>query len=96
MLDSGLCLRFNDPRRFGSLLWTDGDPLHASAAAPLAPEPLSDAVQWRVSGARAAKDARVAIKQLIMNGQIVVGVGNIYASEALFRAGISPRRAAGG
>jgi len=94
VLDSGLCLRFNDPRRFGSLLWTTDDPLTHRLLRTLAPEPLS--AQFNGSYlARAAARRSVAIKQLIMNSQLVVGVGNIYASEALFRAGIRPRRAAG-
>jgi formamidopyrimidine-DNA glycosylase len=94
VLDSGLCVRFNDPRRFGSLLWTRGDPLEHPLLRSLAPEPLSAEFNGAYL-ARAAKGRSVAIKQLLMNGQIVVGVGNIYASEALFRAGIRPRRAAG-
>jgi len=94
VMDSGLCLRLNDPRRFGSLLWTDTDPLAHPLLRSLAPEPLSEAFDGEYL-ARAAKGRRVAIKQLIMNGQVVVGVGNIYASEALFRAGIRPRRSAG-
>lgn len=94
VMDTGQCLRFNDPRRFGSLLWTELDPLHHPLLKSLAPEPLSDDFNGEYL-AKAAKGRRVAIKQLIMNGQVVVGVGNIYASEALFRAGIRPRRAAG-
>lgn len=94
VMDSGQCLRFNDPRRFGSLLWTDGDPLQHKLLKSLAPEPLSEAFDGEYL-AKAAKGRSVAIKQLIMNGQVVVGVGNIYASEALFRAGVRPRRAAG-
>lgn len=93
VMDSGLCLRFNDPRRFGSLLWSDADPLTHPLLKSLAPEPLSDEFNGEYL-ARAAKGRRVAIKQLIMNGRVVVGVGNIYASEALFRAGVRPRRAA--
>jgi formamidopyrimidine-DNA glycosylase len=92
MLDSGKALRFHDPRRFGSLFWTQEEPGKHPLLTKLAPEPLSDAFNgaylFRVTRKRA-----VAIKQLIMNSQLVVGVGNIYASEALFRAGISPRRA---
>lgn len=94
VLDSGLALRFNDPRRFGSLLWTVDDPLTHPLLARLAPEPLEpqfDAA-WLARGARGR---RVAIKQLLMNSHVVVGVGNIYASEALFRARIHPKRAAG-
>jgi len=92
-MDSGNVLRFHDPRRFGSLHWTSDDPTLHPLLARLAPEPLSAAFDGgylhRVTRGRA-----VAIKQLLMNSQGVVGVGNIYASEALFRAGVSPRRAA--
>jgi formamidopyrimidine-DNA glycosylase len=92
-LDSGQTLRFNDPRRFGSLLFTATDPSLHPLLKKLAPEPLEPAFDgdylFRITRRRA-----VAIKQLIMNSQLVVGVGNIYASEALFRARIRPRRAA--
>jgi len=89
VLDSGRCLRFNDPRRFGSLHWVTGDPAAHPLLARLGPEPLApgfdgDYLWWR------ARRHRVAVKQFIMNAQVVVGVGNIYASEALFRAGIRP------
>src|SRR5437868_1613537 len=93
VLDSAICLRFNDPRRFGSLLWTTEDPLTHPLLKSLAPEPLSDEFNADYL-VRAARGRSVAIKQLIMNSQLVVGVGNIYASEALFRAGIRPRRSA--
>lgn len=93
VLDSGLCIRFNDPRRFGSLLWTTDDPLEHPLLRSLAPEPLSEEFNGGYL-ARAAKGRRVAIKLLLMNSQVVVGVGNIYASEALFRAGVRPRRPA--
>ena len=92
-LDSGKILRFHDPRRFGSLHWTTANPLEHKLLAKLAPEPLSDAFDAEYMF-RATRKRRVAIKQLIMNSQTVVGVGNIYASEALFRSAISPRRAA--
>jgi formamidopyrimidine-DNA glycosylase len=91
---SGDVLRFNDPRRFGCLLWTDGEPTEHPLLAKLGPEPLSN----DFDGAhlyQASRGRRVAIKQFIMNAQVVVGVGNIYASESLFRAGIRPTRAAG-
>lgn len=94
VLDSGTCLRLNDPRRFGCVLWTPEAPLDHPLLASLGPEPLSDEFDGAYL-ARKARGRRVAIKQFIMNAQIVVGVGNIYASEALFRAGIRPRRAAG-
>jgi len=92
-LDSGQTLRFNDPRRFGSLLFTAGDPAQHPLLKSLAPEPLEDEFDgeylWKITRRRA-----VAIKQLIMNSRLVVGVGNIYASEALFRARVRPRRQA--
>ena len=93
-LDSGWVLRFHDPRRFGSLHWTHGDPGEHPLLAKLAPEPLSDSFDADYFY-RATRKRAVAIKQLLMNSQIVVGVGNIYASEALFLAGVSPRRKAG-
>jgi formamidopyrimidine-DNA glycosylase len=89
VLDSGRCLRFNDPRRFGCLLWVTGDPARHPLLSGLGPEPLEAGFDgdylWR-----RARGRRVAIKLFIMNAQVVVGVGNIYASEALFRAGIRP------
>ncbi len=92
-LGSGLMLRFRDPRRFGSLHWSK-DPLSHPLLKKLGPEPLGDAFDgdylWRKSRGRT-----VSVKQFIMNAHIVVGVGNIYASESLFMAGINPRRAAG-
>jgi formamidopyrimidine-DNA glycosylase len=93
LFDSGQVLRFHDPRRFGSLHWTESDPNRHPLLAKLAPEPLSDAFDAEYLY-RATRKRSVAIKQLIMNSQVVVGVGNIYASEALFRARIAPRRAA--
>jgi formamidopyrimidine-DNA glycosylase len=92
-LDSGWILRFHDPRRFGSLIWTETDPTLHPLLKALAPEPLSDAFDGEYLY-HATRKRSVAIKQFIMNSQQVVGVGNIYASEALFRARISPRRAA--
>jgi formamidopyrimidine-DNA glycosylase len=93
VLDSGLTLRFNDPRRFGSLLYTGGAADEHPLLAHLGPEPLSAAFDadylYRITRRR-----RVAIKQLLMNSRLVVGVGNIYASEALFRARLRPGRAA--
>ena len=91
--DGGGALRFNDPRRFGSFILTPTPAAHPLLK-DLGPEPLGDDFDadylWRASRKR-----RVAIKQHLMNGRVVVGVGNIYASEALFRAGIHPRRTAG-
>ncbi len=92
-MDSGWVLRFHDPRRFGSLHWTPGEPSEHPLLAKLAPEPLSDAFDADYLY-RATRKRSVAIKQLLMNSAVVVGVGNIYASEALFRAGVAPRRMA--
>jgi len=92
--DTGKVLRFHDPRRFGSLLWTPGDPLEHPLLAKLGPEPLSANFDAEYLY-RATRKRSIAIKQLVMNSNIVVGVGNIYANEALFRARIAPRRAAG-
>ena len=93
-LDDGRCLRFNDPRRFGSLHWVTGDPLLHPLLQGLGPEPLDAAFDGTCLAER-ARGRRVTIKQFLMDQAVVVGVGNIYASEALFRAGIHPRRAAG-
>ncbi len=94
LLVSGWVLRFHDPRRFGSLHWTTSDPHAHPLLEKLAPEPLSESFDADYFH-RTTRKRAVAIKQLLMNSQIVVGVGNIYASEALFHAGISPRRKAG-
>lgn len=93
-LDSGRALRFNDPRRFGSLHWTTDNPLGHPLLAGLGPEPLGRDFDGDYLADR-ARGRRVAVKQFLLDQRIVVGVGNIYASEALFRAGIHPRRAAG-
>ncbi|MCQ4324122.1 DNA-formamidopyrimidine glycosylase [Stutzerimonas stutzeri] len=93
LLESGQALRYTDPRRFGALLWSD-DPLNHVLLASLGPEPLGEAFDgerlFRLSRGRS-----MAVKPFIMDNAVVVGVGNIYASEALFAAGIDPRRPAG-
>ena len=94
LLDSGSLLRFHDPRRFGSLHFTESEPSEHPLLAKLAPEPLSEEFDAEYLY-RTTRRRKVAIKHLIMNSSAVVGVGNIYASEALFRARVSPRRAAG-
>ncbi len=88
-LDSGRVLRFNDPRRFGCLLWVRDEPERHPLLASLGPEPLEPGFDGNYLW-RKARGRRVAIKLFVMNAAIVVGVGNIYASEALFRAGIRP------
>ena len=92
-LGSGQALRFRDPRRFGSLHWAD-DPLRHWLIRDLGPEPLGESFggDWLWQKSRRRK---VAVKQFIMTNAIVVSVGNIYASESLFLAGINPKRAAG-
>jgi formamidopyrimidine-DNA glycosylase len=92
-MESGLALRYHDPRRFGSMLWSS-DPLNHPLLQKLGPEPLTELFD----GERLFSQSRgknMAVKPFIMDNAVVVGVGNIYASEALFAAGIDPRRAAG-
>jgi formamidopyrimidine-DNA glycosylase len=92
-LDNGNVLRFHDPRRFGSWHWIEGDPAAHPLLAALAPEPLSAEFDGRYLH-RVTRGRSVAIKQLLMNGSLVTGVGNIYASEALHRAAINPKTSA--
>ncbi|MBW7929891.1 MAG: bifunctional DNA-formamidopyrimidine glycosylase/DNA-(apurinic or apyrimidinic site) lyase [Gammaproteobacteria bacterium] len=94
LLDDGHCIRFTDPRRFGALLWAGTEPLAHPLLARLGPEPLEAGFSGDYLWQRARR-RRMAIKPFLMDAGIVVGVGNIYASEALFAAGLSPRRAAG-
>ena len=91
----GHTVRYTDPRRFGAVLWQAGDdPMQHPRLAHLGPEPLSpdfeDDWLWRLSRGR-----KTPVKNFIMDGRVVVGVGNIYAAESLFDAGIHPKRAAG-
>jgi len=87
------CLRYKDPRRFGCFLWTDLPIQQHKLIAHLGPEPLSDLfdIDYFYHKAQLRK---VPIKTFIMDGKVVVGVGNIYACEALFSSGIHPQRAA--
>ncbi len=94
VLDDGNCLRLTDPRRFGALLWTRADPARHPLLRDLGPEPFDAAF----NGAylyRRARGRRLAVKNFLMDSHIVAGVGNIYANEALFLAGIHPARPAG-
>jgi formamidopyrimidine-DNA glycosylase len=88
------CLRFRDPRRFGCILWTAGPPEEHSLLERLGPEPLGPQFTGGYLHA-VSRGRRVAVKSLLMNSRIVVGVGNIYASESLYASGIHPHRAAG-
>ena len=91
--DFGHCvMRFNDPRRFGSVLWSEDPSVHPLLA-NLGPEPLSDEFSFEYLYA-ATRGRSVPIKSLIMDSGVVVGVGNIYANEALFLSGVRPGRAA--
>ena len=92
-LASGRALKFRDPRRFGALLYTESDPLQHPLLRDLGPEPLSDDFDADYLH-RCCRQRNAAIKNVIMNSHIVVGVGNIYASEALYQAGIRPGRGA--
>lgn len=86
-------IRFNDPRRFGAFLWADNPANEHPLLSSLGPEPLSEAFTAAYLH-QTSRGRKLAIKNFIMDGKIVVGVGNIYASEALFIAGIHPLRAA--
>jgi len=89
-VDSGVILRFRDPRRFGAILWwAGGDISQHPLLQRLGPEPLSSCFEGRILYER-MRGRRVSIKEALMNQFIVVGVGNIYANEALFHARISP------
>ncbi len=87
-------IRLHDPRRFGAVLWTKYDPLQHKLLCHLGPEPLSEKFDAFLLYTMSRK-RKVSVKQFIMNAQIVVGVGNIYASESLFMSGISPKTASG-
>jgi formamidopyrimidine-DNA glycosylase len=87
-------LRLHDPRRFGAVLWTTRPPLQHPLLSSLGPEPLDENFNADYLFERSRK-RKVNIKTFIMNSKIVVGVGNIYASETLFRSGIRPTAAAG-
>jgi len=94
LMDNDLLLRYTDPRRFGAWLWTKNDIGAHPLLCKLGPEPLGDEFNMDYFFNR-SRDRRLAIKSFLMDSHSVAGVGNIYASEALFRAGIHPARAAG-
>jgi len=86
---NGSCLRFNDPRRFGCMLWIDGDPLKHKLLENLGVEPLSKNFDAKYLFAKTQK-RNVSIKQFLMNNKMVVGIGNIYVAEFLFKTKIHP------
>lgn len=94
VFEGGKALRFTDPRKFGSLLWGGRDPLRHKLLADLGPEPFSAEFTGAWLKARSL-GRRIAVKSFLMMPAVVAGMGNIYASEALYRAEIHPRRAAG-
>ena len=93
VLDDGTLLRYHDPRRFGAMLWLPASKATHALLSHLGPEPFDDAFDaaylWK-----ALRKKTTAIKLALMDSRVVVGVGNIYANEALFRAGIRPTTAA--
>lgn len=91
---NGTVLRLNDPRRFGAVLWLDKHQDEQGLLSKLGPEPLSDEFAHGSLFTK-AKNRKVPIKTFLMNNHVVVGVGNIYANEALFKAGILPTAKAG-
>ena len=93
VLDNGKLLRYNDPRKFGAWLYSDVGVQH-EVLNKLGPEPLTDAFTSEYL-AEKAKNKKVVVKQFIMNNAVVVGVGNIYASEALFSSNINPKTLTG-
>ncbi|SFC52704.1 bifunctional DNA-formamidopyrimidine glycosylase/DNA-(apurinic or apyrimidinic site) lyase [Pseudoalteromonas denitrificans] len=92
-METGKILRFNDPRRFGCFLFQPPGQVH-KLLANLGPEPLTLAFNYQDLYNK-SRDKKTAIKQFLMNNINVVGVGNIYANEALFKAGIHPQMPAG-
>jgi formamidopyrimidine-DNA glycosylase len=94
LFEQGKALRYTDPRKFGAILWLEGEAEQHPLLRHLGPEPLHDDFDGNYLKA-ASRGKRVAVKSFIMDGSVVVGVGNIYANESLFRAGINPARPAG-
>jgi formamidopyrimidine-DNA glycosylase len=91
--DSGVVLRYHDPRRFGAILWAHGSVQDHPLLASLGPEPLAANFDAGYLF-RATRGRTTGIKQVLMDSQVVVGIGNIYANESLFKAGIRPTRGA--
>lgn len=94
VLENGDSLRLRDPRRFGAVLWTDADPQTHPLLANLGPEPLSEQLSGKYLYDISRRRTR-PIRDFLLDGTVVAGIGNIYANEALFIAGIRPSRRAG-
>jgi formamidopyrimidine-DNA glycosylase len=94
LLNNKKILRLKDPRRFGAVLWYTGDIQQHPLLVKLGPEPLADNFNAKLLFDK-TRGRGANIKETIMNSHIVVGVGNIYANEALFHAGINPKTASG-
>jgi formamidopyrimidine-DNA glycosylase len=88
------CIRYRDPRRFGAVLFTKDEPFEHKLLKDLGPEPLAKSFNAQYLYDK-SRNRKISIKQFIMDSKVVVGVGNIYASESLFYAGINPDRQAG-
>ena len=93
VFDNGRCLRFRDPRRFGLVAWTESPPDQHKLIRHLGPEPWDAAFTGEYLH-KLSRKRKLAVKNFIMDGKTVVGVGNIYASESLYLAGINPQRSA--
>lgn len=94
VFEGDVVLRFTDPRRFGSVLWLEGEPEQHRLLQHLGPEPFEDSING-VYLYELSRGKTTSIKQFLMDNQVVVGVGNIYANESLFLSGIRPKKAAG-
>lgn len=94
VLDNQTALRYHDPRRFGAMLWTTAPVLEHERLRHLGPEPLDESFDTSYLY-RYSRSKKVPVKTFIMDSRVVVGVGNIYANEALYMAGISPKKEAG-
>ena len=94
VFNENVILRYSDPRRFGCILWLNETPSQHKLLAHLGPEPLSDEFNADYLWQR-ARGKQVAVKQYVMDQKVVTGIGNIYATEALFTAGVHPNKPAG-
>lgn len=94
VFDDGITLRYHDPRRFGAWLWCEGETSRHPLLASLGPEPLEAGFSGQYLF-EASRGRKAPVKTFLMDSHVVVGVGNIYANEALYMAGIHPSRAAG-